>query len=278
MDKLPSDDKFQALKERWFREGGPNRKKRNLGDFAKTVKDLIDEMLKEMSMKAEEDTGIDLCDMIGKETRKEMTQKEKEECAFIVNSLMKMKEMDKGKCRKGEIDEEMKAYVRCAVLNMWLHKYQNVHCGANAVIKNAFGAMGEGHKPFSGEGMCEECRPTFMEPMMIIKGGMPMLRYIQLAMDRNEDIMQIIKSREPKGECKGENKHSGSVVSLPDNSTIISLVRRMAPGMMQGPKAAKTASTGQHEFLMKLLLSWLWARGDGWNEPLHVSYFKYKRL
>ncbi|ANQ10583.1 SICA antigen [Plasmodium coatneyi] len=226
----------------------------------------IERMLGEMMKEDTEGTGKSLCEGM-EQGGNGMTEGQREVCAFIVRNLLKIKELSGGQCESGNADKEMEEYVYCAVINMWIYEYRQVHCETENVITNAFGAMEKVKGGFGARTQCEECAYKIMEHMNM--GHMDMLGVIRAAMEVKEKIMALIKKK-PEKPCPKQKNALSALVPSSDSDMGTTAHPQQQQHQQTGEGVAKpvtvpvtttSTTTRPYQFLTKLLERWIIARG-----------------
>ncbi|ANQ08197.1 SICA antigen [Plasmodium coatneyi] len=219
------------------------------------MKTLIDRMSKEMMKKGDMGIARAGChDMIKQGVV--MTHEEEEECAYILSNLWEIGTVSRVQCGRGMIDEDIKDYVRCAVMNMWSFLYHSAHCEAGRAIKAAFGAIKSMGEALSTGIKCTECEYGMLEPMVI--SGKRTLNYIRGAMEQNTELMKLIKGGpKPNKPCPQQPNTAPSALGPPNVATTGHEYKQTGPIVTK----SATNKTKPYEFLTKLLHLWIMARG-----------------
>ncbi|ANQ08889.1 SICA antigen [Plasmodium coatneyi] len=206
MTSKDEDKIFGPLKERWLDVNEFRGMSKRTGEtqLFRKIGGWVNEMLKEMLNEGSKGIAEGLCAEVMEEGRR-MTESELEVCAFIVKNLWDMRTRSKDQCGKGNINEDMKEFIQCEVLNMWLYEYQNAHCKtANNVIGGAFEAMKKLDGEFKMNAGCKECAPKRLDLIEI--NGHPMLGTILSIVKGEQKVMKLIE-KEPKDPCPQQQPH-----------------------------------------------------------------------
>ncbi|ANQ10571.1 SICA antigen [Plasmodium coatneyi] len=213
------DTEFKKLKEKWLQEKYKGNRGPGETQLMQSIVRWTNETLKEMIKEETDEIGKNGCKIM-QEQGKKMSPEELEVCAFIVNNLWNMKTKSASLCRKDDIKAVMEEYVRCSVMNAWIHKYWNTHCEvAKNVIHNALGVMGNISASLSSSDGCEECDYKKLELMKIKE--IPMLAIILHMIQNNTKVMKLINSGKSEKPCK-EQGVNGLVGDLLNNNGTMS--------------------------------------------------------
>ncbi|ANQ09318.1 SICA antigen [Plasmodium coatneyi] len=152
---MDSTQEFENLKKEWFGMKGWNEGNdggKLLGEMAK----WIGEMHKNLDQK---DIGIAEtgCEMPFNNEEK-LKEEDMEWCKFILGHLWGIKRKTIEDSSKEPADIKMKEFIRCEVLNMWLHTYMNKYCGAGTVMTHAYGEMNNLCGLVAKNGECSKCQ------------------------------------------------------------------------------------------------------------------------
>ncbi|ANQ08609.1 SICA antigen [Plasmodium coatneyi] len=252
------DKVFGPLKKEWLEKKG-FKGNEGVGELYQEIGKWINVILGEM-IKEEKDideTYKEQCEKMNKGT-KNMTEEEKKICAFILANLLKIWTMDKTEKGEEEIDKRIKEHLYCAMLNMWLHEYQNVNCEAQNIMNSAYGAMNYLCQQLGIEGKCKNCEYKQLEPMMI-REKIPMLGVIRGGMKNKGKIMGVVFDAEKKKDCPKPNTDPSTAQPPKVTGATAADGETTVPVPVTTSTTAATAKP--YQFLTKLLELWIRARG-----------------
>ncbi|CAA9988470.1 SICAvar, type I [Plasmodium knowlesi strain H] len=255
MSSAQKDIVFSPLRGMWVqRKTRRNNKAVGETRLGRTIVKWVRAFLPVMSRSDTENLGGKLCDLMVEQ--KEIGPEDKDVCTLILRSLYAINEDGKKRCTaKRKIEDEMKEYINCTMLNLWIAIYQSKHCNKKNVVQKAFDKMKEISGTLSrgstSRGQCGQCNYMQLEPIKIL-GKVPMLNFIYDMMVEDRSVMTLIRRDQGQGGCNTEKK---VLTDLQLPNTIPPVAPKGSPRPRQAQPNVK-GPTITEDSLTKLLKTW----------------------
>ncbi|ANQ10793.1 SICA antigen [Plasmodium coatneyi] len=260
--KKGEDKEFGPLKDRWLRENGydGNNRKAVETKLYNAIVPWVNAFVKGMNNDGSSGLAGQLCEEM-KGQNKISTDDEKKVCNFIAQNLWKIQNIRGSKCNEENVNKEMEEYVYCTIMTLWSTLYLSSHCDKENVISTIFKEMKNMNEQLNTVGtlsalspgtQCEGCTYGNLEQMEV--NTIKMLGYIQFAMKKNTDVMELI-NKEPRKPCPTQN-NSVSGVGHSDKSSGVG-----AGNSADREPEGKKMSKADFKFITNLLVQWIKAKG-----------------
>eukprot|EP00366_Plasmodium_knowlesi_P000775 XP_002258272.1 SICA antigen [Plasmodium knowlesi strain H] len=207
---------FGILMAQWLQGKKDSKQKKGVSkeaELGEIMVNVVREIITDMNSTVNESTAEGMCANAG---ISEST--EKEVCTFIVKNLLDIKGIRGHKCTEGKIEDKMKEFVHCTILNLWSTLYLSNHCNNKNAVNGAYNIMNSRNKRYRGTSVCGRCELGFLEPMKVLKGTASVLGVIYQMMVKDKEVMRLIKGggSQAQGGCD-EHKKILKGLGLPES-------------------------------------------------------------